>query len=344
MNRTMTVLSRIRWQVAGVLVFTLLSLVLTSLVAGTLSKGGTGATVRIKAQFRDATGLKKGDDVRIAGVRVGQVARVALDGTRALVTLEIARDQPVYDTTVAKIDYLNLMGQRYVGLSKPAGAAAKLRNGSTIPLSRTEQGLDLTAMFNAFRPLFTLIQPGDVNELGTNIIQVLQGQGGALQHLTDQTAKITATLVDRDAVIGAVIENVGAVMGTLESHRTEISSMVTQLNGLTATVARNRAQIGATIDGVSGLVRAFSGTLTTLGPTVTRDVASLRDWAVAFARQSPALAGSLSDTQVLLEGYVKSLGLGSFLNTYFCKVGIQLGDRGPTVPLNPSPQRSRRCQ
>ncbi|MCZ4498731.1 MAG: hypothetical protein JWQ74_1284 [Marmoricola sp.] len=343
MTSTFPALRRTRWQLTGVVVFAAVSLFLTSLVAGTLAKGGNGPTVEVKALFTDATGLRVGDDVRIAGVRVGGVRAVTLRGKLALVTFRVAKDQPVYDTTVAKIDFLNIMGQRYIGLTKPAKTGKKLAAGSTIPLSRTEQGLDLNALFNAFKPLFELLRPGDVNELADNIVQVLQGQGGALQHLTDQTARITATLADRDQVIGDVVENVSTVMGTLQTHRNEIRSLVSGLDRLTATVADNRAAVGATLDGVAALVSSFSGLVSDLGPTVTRDVGALRGWAAAFARQAPGLAGVLSDVQVLLKTYVKTLGSGSFLNTYVCKTFLQVGETGPTVPLKPTPLTSRRC-
>ncbi len=335
---------RSRWQLAGIAAFTVVSLLLTLLVAGTLASGGHGNTTTFKALFRDATGLKKGDDVRIAGVLVGSVEDIRLEGKHALVTFRVEEDQPVYDTSVATIDYLNLMGQRYVELSRPAEEGRRLADGATIPLERTAEGLDLTAMFNAFKPLFELIQPDDVNRLADNIIQVFQGQGGALQHLTDQTARLTSTLADRDEVIGAVIENVSAVMDTVAEHRTEMSAMVGQLDDLTGTIAGHKEQIGATIDGVSGLVEVFSGLVSEMRPTVDKDVAALGGWATSFARQSPRIRAALTDVQLLLATYVKTLGLGSYLNTYVCKSSIQLGDSGPTISLSPSSRRSDRCR
>lgn len=344
MNRTLTRLYRMRLPLAGVAVFTLVSLVLTLLVAGTLAKGGLGDSVELKAEFRDATGLRTGDDVRIAGVRVGEVKDVSLRGTHALVQFVVDRTQPVYDTTTAKIDYLNLMGQRYVDLSLAGKPERRLRSGDTIPLSHTQEGLDLNAMFNAFKPLFQMIRPEDVNQLAANVVQVLQGEGGALQQLTTQTARLTATIADRDQVIGAVIENLTAVMGTLRDHRTQIAAMVGQLDTLTGTVARNTTQIAAAIDGTSALAASFADLLDGVGPSVDADVQSLRGWATSFADQAPRLGPALADTQLLLTSYIKTLGLGSYLNTYVCKSSIQLGQSGPVLPLKASSQHSRRCQ
>lgn len=341
MSRPLAQLRRARWELLGVVAFAVFSLVLTSLVAGTLLKGGTPSSITVHAVFSDATGLRSGDDVRIAGVRVGKVTGIELDGNNARVTFVVDEKQPVYDRTIAKIDYLNLMGQRYVALSNPGGK--RVGDGSTIPLERTREGLDLNALFNAFKPLFELIKPDDVNQLANNLVQVFQGQHGALQHLTDQTARITATIADRDEVIGAIIENMAAVTGELDDHHAEIGALVRELDTLTSAVAADRAQVGATIDGVAGLVTSFTDLVTDLRTTVDRDVRSLRAWAASFARQTPKIAGALKDVQLLLASYVKTLGLGSYLNTYVCRSEIQVGS-APPLELLQKGESSRRCR
>jgi phospholipid/cholesterol/gamma-HCH transport system substrate-binding protein len=256
----------------------------------------------------------------------------------------VDESQPVYDTTAAKIDYLNLMGQRYVALSQSGKPGRRLATGATIPLGRTQQGLDLNAMFNAFKPLFQMIRPEDVNQLASNVVQVLQGEGGALQELTAQTARLTSTLADRDQVIGAVIENLGAVMRNLRDHRPEITALVDQLDTLTGTVAHNTTQIAAAIDGTSALSASFADLLEGVGPSVNADVQALRGWADSFADQSPRLGQALTDTQLLLKSYIKTLGIGSYLDTYVCNSSLQLGQTGPVLPLELSNLRSRRCQ
>ena len=78
-----------------------------------------------------------------------------------------------------------------------------LTPGSTIPVSQTSPALDLTVLFNGFKPLFQALSPSDVNELSYEIIQVFQGQGGTLDGMLAHTASITQTLADRDQVIGS---------------------------------------------------------------------------------------------------------------------------------------------
>lgn len=343
MTRMGASLGRSKGPLVGVILFAAFALLLTALVAGTLSRGALGSTHSYSALFTDASGLQSGDDVRIAGVRVGRVTDIKLDGKVARVTFDLQTDEHVYANTTAAIDYLNLMGQRYVNLRLSGAPGQTLSSGTTIPLNRTSVGLDLTAMFNAFRPLFQLIKPSDVNVLAGDIVQVLQGEGGAVQDLVNQTAQMTKTLANRDQVIGAVITNVSAVMQTVSDQRTEVASIITQLNGLTTTVAQHRNEIASTIDAAQGLVTSVSGLINALKDPLNADVSSLAAWSTSFAKQTPKLAQALSDTQLLLLTYIKTLGLGSYLNTYVCNALIQVGN-APAQNANISNQHSERCR
>ncbi|MCG8153889.1 MCE family protein, partial [Pimelobacter simplex] len=107
-SRQLSELRRHKSAVLGVAVFAAVAVVLTSMVAGTLSRSTSGDTISVTAVFRDATGLRAGDDVRVAGVRVGRVTgtRVGTGDERglAVVTLSVAADQRLHDDVVAAID------------------------------------------------------------------------------------------------------------------------------------------------------------------------------------------------------------------------------------------------
>jgi phospholipid/cholesterol/gamma-HCH transport system substrate-binding protein len=341
MSRFVSMLERNRWSAVGVVAFAAGALLLTMLVAGTLV-GSSGPTRSYAAVFRDASGLIPGDDVRIAGVRVGKVQAVDLDGMNAKVTFSVARDQQIYTDTTATIEFLNLLGTRYVDLKSTSRNHA-LPPGSTLDLSHTREGLDLTAIFNAFRPLFDAIRPADVNELAANIVQVLQGQGPSLQHLSEQTALLTQNLVDRDQIIGSVMTNLTAVLETLERHRADFRNTVHELNDLTDVIADNRKEIGNTIDGLQDVVTSFASLVDDGGDSVNRDVTALAAWADSFSSVTPLIASGLLDTQELLTGYVATLGMGSFLNTYVCESAIKVTG-GPTIDLAPTDLQSKRCK
>ena len=93
------------------------ALTLTWLVYVSLRRDVAGDTTPYAAVFTDVYGLREGDDVRMAGVRVGRVEKIDLDGKLAKVSFVVQSDQHLYGNTVASVTYQNIVGQRYLGLS-----------------------------------------------------------------------------------------------------------------------------------------------------------------------------------------------------------------------------------
>src|SRR5205807_8802543 len=128
------------------------------------------------------------------------------------------------------IKYRNLVGQRYIALdAAPGSPGAMLPADGVIPLDRTKPALDLTALFNGFKPLFQALSPDDVNKLSYEIIQVLQGEGGTIDNLLSHTASLTQTIASKDQVIGQVIDNLNSVLDTVNSRSNQLSDLVVQL-------------------------------------------------------------------------------------------------------------------
>jgi phospholipid/cholesterol/gamma-HCH transport system substrate-binding protein len=132
-------------------VFALVTIAATALLAATIVNMSFTSRDTYHAVFSDVTGLETGDDIRVAGVRVGQVEGIRIkDRTLAEVTFTVAADRPLLTSTHAVVRYRNLVGQRYVALTEGTGDGTRLRPGGTIPLSRTQPALDLNALLNGF--------------------------------------------------------------------------------------------------------------------------------------------------------------------------------------------------
>jgi phospholipid/cholesterol/gamma-HCH transport system substrate-binding protein len=181
----------------------------TTVLGLTIANAQGGARTGYSATFTDASGLLPGDDVRIAGVVVGSVDRVAVvDRRLAKVDFSVDAGQPIPASATAAILYKNLIGQRFLSLGQGAGATgAMLKAGDTIPVAHTTPPLNLTTLFNGFQPLFAALDPQQVNTLSMEIVQVLQGEGGTVESLLASTASLTGAIADRDQVIGQVVDN-----------------------------------------------------------------------------------------------------------------------------------------
>ncbi|MBO0849042.1 MAG: MCE family protein, partial [Pseudonocardia sp.] len=200
-------------------VFAVVTVLLTGVLAATIANANLGSTSGYTAIFTDGSGLQPGDDVRMRGVKIGQVDSLRVHDDRyAAVRFDVDSARGLPAGVTATIKYRNLIGQRYLALdAAPAGSApgGTLPPGGVIPLERTRPALNLTELFNGFQPLFQALSPADVNKLSYEIIQVFQGEGDTVEDLLASTASLTGTLADRDQVIGQVIDNLNTVIGAV---------------------------------------------------------------------------------------------------------------------------------
>ncbi|CQA03198.1 MCE-family protein MCE3b [Mycobacteroides abscessus] len=203
-----------------------------------------GAHKEYKAQFTDISGLKKGDFVRIAGVEVGQVQDVSID-SEARVLVDFYTDDSVVLTRSSKalIRYDNLIGDRFMELQQGPGSGEVLAAGSTITVDHTQPALDLDELIGGFRPLFKALDPDQVNALSTQLVQVFQGQDATIGSFLEQTAAMTSTLANRDQLIGEVIGNLNAVLGSLGGQSEQFDKAVDSLSQLVAALSARRTDI-----------------------------------------------------------------------------------------------------
>jgi phospholipid/cholesterol/gamma-HCH transport system substrate-binding protein len=316
-------------------VFAAVTIVLTALLAQTLGAFPVGGTA-YRARFTDVTGLLVGDDVRIAGVRVGRVRTIrVVDNTIAEVRFTVAADIPLATSVRAKIRYRNLVGQRYLGLFEGPGDGRPLGADGLIPQSQTTPALDLTTLFNGFRPLFTALTPDDVNKLAYEIIQVLQGEGGTMASLLQRTASLTNTLADRDAVVGRVITNLNAVLSTLDDRDDELDTTISRLQQFVSGLAADRTAIGDALVNLASLTGATADLLGDARPAIAADVRSLGTLAGTLNDNAAVLGQTLDNLPGQYRALTGVASTGSWFNFYLCDFDGRIGLGGTTVGNTP---------
>jgi phospholipid/cholesterol/gamma-HCH transport system substrate-binding protein len=313
---------RTRGDLVRLVIFIVVTTLATGLLVLTIGNISFGGTHDYKAVFADATGVNKGDDVRIAGVKVGTVRNVEItDRTRALVTFSVADDESLGGATHAAIRYRNLVGQRYIALSEEIGGGAdggRLGPGQTIPVSRTSPALDLTVLFNGFKPLFQALSPSDINKLSYEIVQVFQGEGGTLDSLLSHTASVTQTLADRDAVIDSLIDNLNQVLDHLGDRDQQLSTLITTFRTFVHGLTGDRQAILDSLDQISGLSVQTASLLQGIRPPLVRDVKQLRKVAGNIDANKGELDRAIQVLPIKLNKIGNTATYGSFFNFYLC--------------------------
>jgi phospholipid/cholesterol/gamma-HCH transport system substrate-binding protein len=307
------------------LVFIAVTALATMLLAISITNSGVGSAERYTAKFLDATSLNVGDDVRISGVRVGQVESLEIgDRNRAVVAFSLDQGRRLPSDVRAVIKYRNMVGQRYVALERGNTATREqLPVGAEIPLDRTTPALDLTDLFNGFKPLFQALSPKDVNELSGEIVQVLQGEGGTVESLLQHTGSLTTTLAGRDKVIGEVIGNLNDVLKTVNGKGDALANLVSTLRQLVSGLAGDRAAIGDAISGIGALTESTAGLFEQARPPLKDSIAGLKDVAGTLAQNQSDVDSFLTNLPVKFNEIGRAATYGSWMNFFLCRATLE---------------------
>src|SRR5690606_23718819 len=112
------------------------------------------------AEFTTGRGLYAGDDVRIMGVRVGQITKIEPRGDRVLVRFEIASDRRIPADAQAAIMAPTLVSARFVQLTPAHTGGPELPVGETIPVERTAVPVEWDEITEQLARLTTELGPG----------------------------------------------------------------------------------------------------------------------------------------------------------------------------------------
>jgi phospholipid/cholesterol/gamma-HCH transport system substrate-binding protein len=329
-------------------IFAVITVVTTAILGISIANINMSGTSTYTARFSDATLLLDNDDVRIAGVRVGQVTDVRVaDRNQAEVEFEVDQTRRLPVDTVATVRFRNLVGQRYISLDpgpKQPGVKTMPNDGSgRIPLANTRPALDITELFNGFKPLFTALSPKDINELSYEIIQVLQGEGGTVEGLLAHTAQLTNTLAEKDQVIGEVINNLNSVLDTLNAKGPQFRDTVDTLQKLVSGLAEDAEPIGEAIGAIDDLTRTTAGFLKDARKPLKDDIRELGNTA-KLLNSSGHLEHFIQFGQKKYSTIGRTASYGSWFNFYLCSTRITLVlPGGIEREIKPTPPERPRC-
>ncbi|HEV7978753.1 MCE family protein [Amycolatopsis sp.] len=337
--------------VSKLAVFVVFTVMSTLLLAATIANITFQPSHTYHAVFSNVTSLNVGDDVRVSGVRIGQVATISVGGDNENVArVEFSADssRKIPRSVQAVLKYRNLVGQRYIALEQQPGQSAEvLQPGDTIPLSQTKPALDLTQLFNGFKPLFQALSPDDVNKLSYELIQVLQGEGGTISSLLRHTTQLASAIADKDQAIGQAIDNLNVVLDTVNSRGGELSGLVTTLQELVSGLAADRKPIGESIGALADLSTTTSGFLADAREPLKQDIAGLGALAGNLNKDSGLVEQFLANLPKNVETITPTASYGSWFNFYLCAASGNVGvsSLGLDVPILPLPlsQTPSRC-
>ncbi len=255
-------------------VFAAVMIVLLLLVMQALTRPPQGDLDTFHAKFKDASGLKVGDDVRMLGVQVGKVKDIEVQQSsdhrisNAAVTFSLQRDRKFRSDDTLAIRYQNLTGSRFLEVRPNAkSTAAEVKPGSTIEEKYTQSSFDITQVFVGLKPVLSTLNADDINHLTQSVLAVIQGNGEGLGPMLGSLDKLMAVSNDRQRVLTQLITNLGSVSQSIGGASPGLTKVLQQLDLFARTLASNVDSMREWSDKTSGVITRTDALLAALGLT-----------------------------------------------------------------------------
>jgi phospholipid/cholesterol/gamma-HCH transport system substrate-binding protein len=209
------------------------------------------------AEFIDASGLNVGARVEIAGVRVGRVDEIKIDGTKIDVKFDIKGDHRLGSDTTAAINVLNLLGEKYLDLV-PRGSD-RLPAGSTIPVSRTTAGYDIVATLSQLTDTTEELDTGQVADALSTVSTTLDEASPEIRGSFEGVARLSETIANNDQDLEALLDHAASVAKTVDENKTDLVELMQKSDLVFRELIKRRADVHRLLVASRQLANQLSG-------------------------------------------------------------------------------------
>ena len=274
-----------------------------------------GAGTTYQADFTEAGGLKADDEVRIAGVKVGKVTDVELDGAQVKVSFKV-KDAWLGDKTNAVIKIKTLLGQKYLALD-PVGDKT-LDPGTVIPKERTLAPYDV---LDAFRDLSSTVDQIDTNQLAQSfdtISQTLAGTPDEVKGALSGLSQLSDTIAKRDTQLSQLLANTKQISQTLADRDAELTKLLNDGNQLLDEISQREQAISTLLAGSQQLSTQLQGLVNDNDTQLEPVLKSLDQLTSMLQRNQTSLAEGIARFAPFIRVFTNTVGNGHWFDNYIC--------------------------
>lgn len=282
---------------------------------------GSGDTYH--AAFSEAGGIRKDDDVRIAGVRVGKVTGIELENAHVRVDFKITTDAAFGPATSASIRMKTLLGQKYVALV-PQGPG-QLPQDSEIPLGRTVSSYDIV---NAFADLTTTTERIDTGQLAGSLDVMAMEFRDSPQHVKlalNGLSRLSKTIASRDEELRTLLAHANSVSATVASRNVATAKLIKDADLLLVELQARRDAIHTLFTNTSNLAIQLTGLVRDNRVALKPALDQLTSVLAVLTRHEQDLSKTIAALAPFTRVYANTLGDGRWFDTYVANLTVPVG-------------------
>ncbi|MEY2566807.1 MAG: phospholipid/cholesterol/gamma-HCH transport system substrate-binding protein [Actinomycetota bacterium] len=317
--------------------------------------GAAGAfrgTYPVRASFTDATGLVNGDDVRLAGVRIGKVSGLQAERGKALVSMKLDDRNRVPQGSTFELRWKNLLGQRFIEIVPPAGAAPggpALHQHAQVPVSHTAEAADLSTLLNNTEPILARLDTASLNRVMATYAAAMQGREATLNGSIDDAAALVATLSQRADVIGQSVTDFATLLDGIASHDAQVRQLLDSLGSTSAVLSAKADQLGQAAGKAGQFTSTLSRILAANGTNIDKSLDLTKQLTEAAVRNKVSLEKAFQTLPWTTAAMLRMTSNGDWIQSYTRAVGVidayaseprigpDYNNVGPDDPQGPEP-------
>lgn len=274
-----------------------------------------------QAVFTEGGGLRAGDEVRVAGVRVGEVTDVKLDGDRVRVSFR-AKDVHLPSATTAAIKVKTMLGQKFLAVDPLGGGTL----AGEIPVERTTTPYDVNAAVSDFSRTLGEIDTAQLEKSFDTLATAFEDTPESVQKMVGGLTELSRTISSRDTELADLLKATDSVTGTLASRNSELAALFTDGSELLAELQNRRDAVRAMWTGTRDLGIQVRGLVRDNDKTLAPALAKLDRVTAILNRNQKNLNQALSKLGPYYRVLASATGNGRWIDSYLCGLFDENGD------------------
>ncbi len=295
----------------GLVALAMIAILLAGLVI--LTKVGPGYK-RVSADFIQAAALLPKNPVTVAGIPVGTVTGMRLNGDHVTVDMRIQNNIDLGKDSRAVIMVTTILGSRYLALHP--GAGGPLEN-NTIDINHTEVPYDLQQALQDVAVTYGEVNTDQLARAVEVLAKQVQGLPPMIPKSMDNLKRLSKVMADRRDQFGSMLKTMDLVTATLRRQQASIGAMVNQGQQLFGEFVTRRAAFHQLIQALDSLINVLDDTIVTDRPQVEALLGNMNTLTGLLKRNDAMLASILESAPVAIRGIANATGTGNTLEVNF---------------------------
>lgn len=264
-----------------------------------------------QADFTEAAGLQKMDEVRVAGVKVGKVVGISLQGDHVLVKMRI-KGVHLGSETSAAIKIKTVLGRKYVAL-EPAGSGSL---DKPIPTSRTTSPFDISPAFQQLAKTVGSVDTAQLAKSFTTLADDFRGSSADVKASLDGLSRLSSTIASRDAKLRQLLDHAQGVTSVLASRDQDLVAFLKEADLVLQEVKARRAAIHRLLVTTTALSEQLTALVRENRANLKPALEHLRGVAAVLKKNQANLDLALPRMATFVRLFANNLGNGRWFDTY----------------------------